>query len=174
MDRGTAYCTQPSISSCRMRAACAASASGASTISSSCTVRIRRALQALGPQPPPYPYHCQFDHIGSGALDGGVPGHPLAAGTNVEVGAGQLRQSTPPPKQGGYIAIGLGIGNGLVHIIAYLGEGCQIALEEIIGFLDRDPDVLGQAVCPLAVHDAEIDGLGRGTQPGVTSAGSRP
>ena len=59
------------------------------------------ALHFFVPQPPPDPHHGQLDDIGSGALDGGVAGHPIAAGPDVPVGAAQLRQGAAAAEQGG-------------------------------------------------------------------------
>ena len=110
----------------------------------------------------PHPHHGQLDHVGRRALNGGVAGHALTAGTHVEVGACQLRQRPAAAEQGGHIAVRLGVGDGLVHIAAHIGEGGQIVFEEGVCFLDAHPDVLGQAVGTLAVHDAKVDGLGAG------------
>ena len=43
------------------------------------------ALHFFVPQPPPDPHHGQLDDIGSCALNGGVAGHPLAAGADVAI-----------------------------------------------------------------------------------------
>ena len=118
------------------------------------------------PQALPHPHHSQLDYVRSGALNGGVAGHALAAGAHVEVGAGQLRQGAAAAEQGGHIAVCLCIRDGLVHIAAHAGKSRQIVLEEGVRFLHGHADILGKAVCALAVHDTEVDSLGRGAQPG--------
>ena len=101
------------------------------------------ALHVFRAQTPPDPHHCQLDDVGGCALNGGVAGHPLAAGPDVPVGAGQFRQGAAASEQGGDIAAVPGVRNGLVHRAAHFGERGQIVLEEGVCFLDRHADVLG-------------------------------
>ena len=124
------------------------------------------ALHLLVPQTPPDPHHRQLDDVGGSALNGGVAGHPLTAGPDVVVVAGQLGQGAAASEEGGHIAAGPGVGDGLVHIAAHLRESGQIVFQEGVGLLDADADVLREAVSALAVHDAEVDGFGRGAETG--------
>ena len=122
------------------------------------------ALHLFLPQTPPDPHHRQLDDIGGGALDRGVASHALAAGPYLIAGAGKLRQRAAASEQRRDIPAFLRLGNGLVHVGIDFGVGGKVALEEGVRLLDRDVQVFGQAEGALAVHDAEVHGLGRGTE----------
>ena len=100
------------------------------------------ALHFLVPQTPPDPHHGQLDDVGSCALDGCVAGHPLAAGPDVPVSTGQLRQGAAASEQSGNVAARPRVGDGLVHVAAHLGERGQIIFEEGVCFFDGDADIL--------------------------------
>ena len=108
--------------------------------------------------------HRQLDDVRRGALDGGVAGHPLAAGPHLEVGACQLRQRPPAAEQGGNVTVFPGVGDAVLHVAVHLGEGVQVGFQEGLRLLDRNAQVAAEREGPLAVHDAEVDRLGRGAQ----------
>ena len=85
-------------------------------------------LQLFIPQALPDMDHRQLDDIRRRALDGRVACHPLTAGTHLEVGACQLRQSAAAAKQRLHIALVLGVGDAVPHITVHLREGVEVGL----------------------------------------------
>ena len=110
--------------------------------------------------PVPNPDHRQLDDIRGGALDGGVQRHALGPGTDIEIGAFQLRQTAAAAIAGFHIALFPGVLHHVFHIGLHAGVVAQIAVDIRPGFLPGDADVPGQREIGDAIDNAEVHGLG--------------
>ena len=90
------------------------------------------------------------------ALNGCFAGHPLAAGPDVPVGTGQLRQGAAAAEQGGNVAACPRVGDGFVHVAAHLGERGQIIFEEGVCLFDGDANVRMARNTPIQGTAADV------------------
>ena len=119
-------------------------------------------LQIFAAQAVIDPEHGQLHDVRRRALDGHVQRHTLAEGALDEIGGFQLRQRPAAVVQRLHIALLLGPGHHIVHILPHAGEGGEVALHVVLGLRHRHMDVLAEGEGGHAVHDAEVHCLGAG------------
>ena len=118
--------------------------------------------KALGAQALGDTHHGDLDDIGSRPLHGMV--HRRALAEHALRGDAQLRDRAASAIHGLGIARLLGESHGLVQIRAHTGVRTEIRVDHLTRLGHGDIERLGQAVCLLAVHDAEVHRLGSTAQ----------
>ena len=104
--------------------------------------------------------HGDLDHVGGGALDGGVDGVALGGAADGVVGGADVADITAPAGDGLDVAVLPSERDRVVHVLPDAGELREILVDDLGGFLARNAQALGQAEGGDAVGDAVIDHLG--------------
>lgn len=115
---------------------------------------------ALGVEGLLHGHHAEFDEVGGGALHGGVDSGAFCASAAGAVGAVDFGQVEAAAKHGFNIALGFGLGAGVVHVLLDAGEAVEIAGDVIFGGGVVNAQGFGQAEGAHAVDEAEVDDFG--------------
>ena len=105
-------------------------------------------------------HHAHLDEVGGGTLHGGVDGGTLGPGAARAVGTVDLGQVEPPAEHRFHIASRLGLGLGVVHVVAHPREALEVAVDVVLGRRVVDAQRLRQAIAAHAVDEPEVDDLG--------------
>ncbi len=103
--------------------------------------------------------HRAADDVGGRALDRGVDRLALGGG-GVRAAGVDLRGVDAAAEQRLDVAVLLGEGDGAVHVLADAGEALEVGVDEALGVLARDAQVVGEAEGGDAVDHPEVDRLG--------------
>ena len=105
--------------------------------------------------------HCQFDDIGSCALDRGVDGFALFTLADGVVGSGsQRREVTPASEQRFHVTLAAGLKTGVIEPFFDPREFPEIFLDEILGFSQGQISGTGETEGAHAVDQTKVDRLG--------------
>ena len=104
--------------------------------------------------------HGEFDHVGGGALDGGVHGDALGAAADGGVGGGDVADVAAAAGEGFDVALVFGRGDDVVDVALDAGKLLEVGVDDLAGFLTGDAQALGEAEGGDAVDDAEVDHFG--------------
>ena len=115
---------------------------------------------ALVLEPLPDAYHGQLDDVGLAALDGRVDGVALGKASHGGVARRDVGQVATAAEESLGITLLACHLLRLLHILLHLGEGGEIAVDELAGLAVVDAHALCQAVGGDAVDDAEVGLLG--------------
>ena len=105
--------------------------------------------------------HGEFDHVGGGALNGGVDGGAFGGGAEGGVLGGDVADESSAAGFGFDVAVFAAEGDGVVHVGFDAGEGGEVGFDDVGGVgAGKVFDALGEAKGGDAVHDAEVDHFG--------------
>ena len=100
--------------------------------------------------------HGDFNHVGGGALYGGVNGGTLGVASHGGVGGGDVAEVAAAAGEGFDVALFFGGLDGAVHEFFHGWVFCEIGLDDFGGFATWDAEALREAEGGDAVDDAEI------------------
>ena len=104
--------------------------------------------------------HRDFDHVGGGALNGGVDGVAFGGAAHGVVLRANVAQVPAAAGDGLDVTVLPGEGDGVVHELPNAGELLEVLVNDIGAFLARDAQALGQTEGGDTIGDAVIDHLG--------------
>ena len=104
--------------------------------------------------------HGELDHVGGGALDGGVDGGSLGVGADGAVAGVDVGEVAAAAADGFGVAVCFGRLDGVVHEVFDFGVLLPVGGDDFGGFGAGDGEALAEAEGGDAVDNAEVDHLG--------------
>ena len=105
--------------------------------------------------------HGELDHVGGGALDGGVHRDSLGLAAHGGVGAGDVADRAAAFGERLRVTVLFGVGDDLIHEAFDAGELLKVVLDDRGGLGARNAEPLAEAEGADAVDDAKIHHLRR-------------